>query len=119
MTYEKQSNKITKWHEAVKEKAQAGRKAVNKLIDYATPEMVDWLQLVAQEDPSKALDHVYKFAQFGYPLLSRSQLTGKDDGPIEIESILKDVSRLEKDQGLQSIEENIKIDTDLIFNEEI
>lgn len=58
------------------------KEAVNKLINFATPKMVKWLEDVAEEDPGKALDHVYKFAQFGYPLLSRSE--GKQDLKHEI-----------------------------------
>ncbi len=49
------------------------KEAVNNLINFATPQMVDWLTLVAAEDPNKALEHVYKFAQFGYPLLARTE----------------------------------------------
>lgn len=66
------------------------KEAVNRLIDYATPQMVDWLKDVADEDPNKALDHVYKFAQFGYPLLARAELTGKDGSAIKTEASLPD-----------------------------
>lgn len=61
------------------------KEAVNKLIDFATPQMVGWLDAIARDDPNKALDHVYKFAQFGFPLLSRadSTVTGKEGGAIE------------------------------------
>lgn len=59
------------------------KEAVNNLIAFATPQMVDWLELVAVEDPNKALDHVYKFAQFGYPLLARSEHTGAGGGAME------------------------------------
>lgn len=67
------------------------KEAVNNLINSATPEMVKWLEHVAEEDPSKALEHVYKFAQFGYPLLSRSE--GKQDlkHEIIIRSAIKDL----------------------------
>lgn len=67
------------------------KEAVNNLINFATPEMVKWLEHVAAEDPGKALDHVYKFAQFGYPLLSRSE--GKQDlkHEIIIRSAIKDL----------------------------
>lgn len=58
------------------------KEAVNNLINFATPQMVDWLTLVAAEDPNKALDHVYKFAQFGYPLLQRTALTNSEGGDI-------------------------------------
>ena len=59
--------------------------AVTKLIEYATPQMVSWLEAVAAEDPSKALDHLYKFAQFGYPLLARTDtvLSGPNGSPVE------------------------------------
>jgi hypothetical protein len=53
------------------------KEAVNNLINFATPKMVDWLEKIAEENPDKALDHVYKFAQFGYPLLNRTD--GKQD----------------------------------------
>lgn len=52
--------------------------AVNRLLDYATPHMVEWLGLVAQEDPAKALDHVHKFAEYAHPKLARTEHTGKD-----------------------------------------
>ena len=49
------------------------KEAVNNLINFATPKMVAWLERIAEESPDKALDHVYKFAQFGYPLLARQE----------------------------------------------
>lgn len=59
------------------------KEAVNNLINFATPQMVAWLEHIAAEDPDKALDHVYKFAQFGYPLLARSEGSMKHTGKIE------------------------------------
>lgn len=58
------------------------KEAVNNLIDFATPQMVDWLAEI--EDPSKRLDHIYKFAQFGYPLLSRAEQNVNHKGQINI-----------------------------------
>lgn len=60
------------------------KEAVNNLINFATPQMVDWLEQIAQESPDKALDHVYKFAQFGYPLLARTELTGDKKNPVQV-----------------------------------
>lgn len=68
--------------------------AVNKLIDFATPQMVDWLTLIAAEDPNKALDHVYKFAQFGFPLLSRAEM--KHEGGITLNQLLADMDEPDK-----------------------
>lgn len=64
------------------------KEAVNNLLAYAAPEMVKWMQSVANDDPNKALDHAYKFAQFGYPLLARAELTGKDGDAIKTEAVL-------------------------------
>lgn len=64
------------------------KEAVNNLISFSTPKMVNWLEVVAAEDPNKALDHVYKFAQFGYPLLSRQALTGADGGSIKSDTTI-------------------------------
>ena len=67
------------------------KEAVNNLISFATPQMVDWLTKVAKDDPNKALDHVYKFAQFGYPLQSRSDttLSSPNGGPVELSATVK------------------------------
>lgn len=59
------------------------KEAVKHLIEYATPQMTEWLSVVAQEDPSRALEHIFKFAQFGYPLLARSEHTGPDGKDIK------------------------------------
>lgn len=69
------------------------KEAVNNLINFATPRMVSWLGDIAAEDPNKALDHVFKFAQFGYPLIARSELTGLNGGAIET----KDVTPADKE----------------------
>lgn len=63
------------------------KEAVNNLIQFATPQMVTWLGRIAEEDPNKALDHVFKFAQFGYPLLSRTALTNPDGDALEIKIV--------------------------------
>ena len=55
---------------------------VNKLIEYATPQMTEWLMDIP--DPAKRLEMIYKFAQFGYPLLARTEMVGKDGGDIKI-----------------------------------
>lgn len=68
------------------------KEAVNKLIDFATPQMVTWLETIAKTNPDKALDHVYKFAQFGYPLLSRTTIDGDKDKPLAMEWTLNVVN---------------------------
>lgn len=68
------------------------KEAVNNLISFATPHMVEWLRLVAEgdkdkaltPDPSKALDHIYKFAQYGYALHTRTDGTHTINGNIGV-----------------------------------
>lgn len=50
--------------------------AVSDLLKYAAPQIVAWLEEI--EDPSKRLEHVYKFAQFGFPLLARTDVQNLD-----------------------------------------
>lgn len=61
------------------------REAVNRLLQYAAPEMTEWLKSVAQEDPSKALDHVHRIAEYAHPKLARTELTGKDGGALAVQ----------------------------------
>ena len=77
------------------------KEAVNKLIEFATPQMIDWLERIAEDNPDKALDHVYKFAQFGYPLLARTEIDQKNrhvdkDG----NDILAEDLKILKDSGI-------------------
>lgn len=62
------------------------KQAINNLIEYATPEMTQWLKCVAFSDPYKALEMVYKFAQFGYPLLARTEVKAEveNKGPPQV-----------------------------------
>lgn len=50
------------------------KQALNNLMDMATPKMVEWLTKVADDDPDKALRHVYNFAQFSHPLLAKQDI---------------------------------------------
>ncbi|MGL4999509.1 MAG: hypothetical protein ACRC5T_11120 [Cetobacterium sp.] len=62
----------------VKKETIEFKQAVTNLINFATPQMVDWLTEVASEDKNKALEHIYKFAQFGFPLLARTDIQALD-----------------------------------------
>lgn len=62
------------------------KKAINNLVEYATPEMVSWLKQVAEEDPAKALDLLHKLAEFAYPKLARTELANADDKAFKIEA---------------------------------
>ena len=67
--------------------------AVTNLLNYAAPQMVEWLQSVADGNaahdikpaPDKALDLTAKLAEFAAPKLARTEHAGDKDAPINIE----------------------------------
>ncbi len=63
------------------------KEALNNLLECCSPKILHWLELVAAEDPSKALDHLGKLAEYVHPKLARTELTaagGKDLFPKSI-----------------------------------
>ena len=60
------------------------KEAVNKLLTMAAPRMVDWLDRVAMDDPSKALSHVANFAEFTYSKRSRVDKDGNSENQITV-----------------------------------
>lgn len=65
------------------------KEAINNLLEYAAPQMVDWLIEVAADDKLKALNYIKDMAEFAHPKLARTELTGKDGGAIETKAITK------------------------------
>jgi hypothetical protein len=71
------------------------REAIATLLERNSEKMDEWLQLVAYGDselgvkpqPDKALDIMQKLAEYHIPKLARTEITGKDDGPISIKVV--------------------------------
>ncbi len=59
------------------------KQAVTNLLEHATPNMIAWLERVAQEDPGKALTLCGNLAEYAFPKLARTELTGLNGGAIE------------------------------------
>ena len=65
------------------------RATVSKLLDDNAENVGAWLIQVAEgvgevkPDPAKALDLLAKLAEYAAPKLNRTEVTGKDGGPIE------------------------------------
>lgn len=73
------------------------RDTIRRLLEDNSENVGRWLESVAEgdgdsvkPDPGKALDLVAKLAEFAAPKLSRTELTGKDGGAIDIRDITPD-----------------------------
>lgn len=81
---------------------QEFRETVQNLLDANRDNVCRWLTLVAEgdgtdsnpPDPGKALDLVAKLAEFAAPKLARSEVVGKDGGPLVVE--INDPTRAHK-----------------------
>ena len=70
----------------------AVREAIATLLERNAEKMDGWLQKVADGDeklgikpqPDKALDILQKMAEYHIPKLARTEVTGKDDQPIQM-----------------------------------
>lgn len=66
------------------------RQTVTALLDKNASNVDLWLQQVAtgfgdvKPDPGKALDLLAKLAEFGAPKLSRAELVGDDENPLQV-----------------------------------
>jgi hypothetical protein len=65
------------------------RDTVRKLLEENSENVGRWLAEVAEgvhdkPDPGRALDLVAKLAEFAAPKLARTEVTGKDGGPVQI-----------------------------------
>lgn len=58
--------------------------AIQNLMNRCAPDIIAWVYEIAAEDKSKALDHLARLAEFCYPKLARSEVTGNDGGPVSI-----------------------------------
>jgi hypothetical protein len=66
------------------------RQTVQKVLEENASNVGKWLSMVAEgdgenkPDPGKALDLMAKLAEFAAPKLARTEVTGKDGGPVVI-----------------------------------
>ena len=60
------------------------RQAIAQLAESSAPKVEEWLSLVAADDPAKAMDLWLKMIEYHIPKLARTEVTGKDGGPVVI-----------------------------------
>lgn len=62
----------------------AAREAIGKFVDGNAHRLQDWLDKVAAKDPEKAFSLFQSVIEYHVPKLARSEITGKDGGPVQI-----------------------------------
>jgi len=68
------------------------RQVVHDLLQANRNNYATWLAQVAGNDPGKALELVAKLAEYAAPKLARTEITGKDGGPITVFAASDDVN---------------------------
>jgi hypothetical protein len=64
------------------------RRAFERLVEGKLDELSDWLRIVGNEDPEKALKLIISLAEFTVPKLSRTEVTGEEGKAIKTETKL-------------------------------
>lgn len=67
------------------------RDTVKRLLEDNAENVGAWLGSVAQDDPAKALDLLAKLAEYAAPKLARTEVTGADGGPLQVQSITRTI----------------------------
>jgi hypothetical protein len=63
---------------------QEFRETVRLLLEQNSDNVGRWLAAVAESDPGKALDLLTRLAEYASPKLARTELTGRDGGPVQL-----------------------------------
>lgn len=61
------------------------KELVRRANEYGAQNAVRWLQRVAKRSPGRALLLTAKFMEFNLPKLQRTEMVGKDGGPVVVE----------------------------------
>lgn len=72
---------------SVNRSTAAVREAIAKMAEDNAANFATWLTAVAADNPDKACDIYLKAIEYHIPKLARTEITGKDDGPISIKVI--------------------------------
>jgi hypothetical protein len=65
----------------------AFRETIQRLLESNSENVSLWLKQVAAEDPGKALDLVSKLAEYATPKLARTEVSGTDGQPLQIQVV--------------------------------
>lgn len=66
------------------------RRVFAEIMERNASKCEGWIDTVAKTDPAKATDLLLRLAEFHVPKLARSEVTGRDGGPIIIQATPED-----------------------------
>ena len=66
------------------------REIISEVIDGTAAKVQGWIDAVAETDPKGALQAYIALLEFGVPKLARTEITGKDGGPVVIQASPED-----------------------------
>ncbi len=62
----------------------AAREAIGLFVEGNMDRLQGWLDEIAKDDPEKAFSLFQSVIEYHVPKLARSEITGKDGGPLEL-----------------------------------
>lgn len=65
------------------------RQTVTRLMEDNAANIALWLEQVAKEDPAKALAVIGNLAEYAYPKLARTEVTGAGGGPVKTVTMIQ------------------------------
>lgn len=69
-----------------KNKADANVKALfQAIVGRKSLQVENWLDKVAENDPAKALDALFKLTEYVMPKLARTEHTGDENNPVKVD----------------------------------
>ena len=84
MTFKKGEKKPNQGKRGPSKSTVAAREAIGMFVDGNAHRLTEWLDLVAQDNPAKAFEMFQSVVEYHVPKLARTEVTGKDGGPVVI-----------------------------------
>ena len=65
------------------------REAIGMFVQSNAHRLQEWLDAIAETDPEKAFSLFQSVIEYHVPKLARTELTGKDGGPVNLSATVK------------------------------
>jgi len=68
---------------------QEAREAIGRFVDGNSHRLQEWLDRIAEDSPEKAFNLFQSVIEYHVPKLARTELTGKNGGPVQTNATVK------------------------------